>query len=102
MTPEGKVKEKVKALLVRHGVWYFMPVSNGFGTHGIPDIVACVNGSFMGIECKAQDGMKPTELQQMQMDRIKAAGGAVFLATPGNIRDLEVRIVALKEGLTCC
>lgn len=35
MTPEGKVKDKIKKLLSRYGVYYFMPVQSGFGPAGL-------------------------------------------------------------------
>lgn len=74
MTPEGRVKAAVKKLLVQEGVYYFMPVSNGMGRHGIPDIICCVNGRFLAIECKANGG-KPTALQEREMQNIAKAHG---------------------------
>lgn len=73
-TPEGKVKDQVKGYLELKGVWYFMPVSNGMGRHGIPDIIVCAYGCFLAIECKAGNG-KVTALQEREMQRIQAAGG---------------------------
>jgi Holliday junction resolvase len=54
-TPEKKVKDKVVKLLKEEGVYYFYASTHGFGRSGIPDIVCCVNGLFLGIECKAGD-----------------------------------------------
>lgn len=79
MTPEGKIKRKVTEMLRRHGVWYFFPANNGFGRAGIPDIVAIVKGRFVGIECKADQTRKPTQLQLQCGKAIKAAGGEWFL-----------------------
>ena len=53
MTPEGKVKESIKRKLKALGAWYFMPVSNGMGQVGIPDIICCYKGVFIAIEAKA-------------------------------------------------
>lgn len=53
MTPEGKVKDAIKKLLKEHGIWYYMPVQNGMGVVGIPDIIACWRGRFLAIETKA-------------------------------------------------
>jgi hypothetical protein len=39
MTPEGKVKKKVVAILKRHNVYHFFPAANGYGRAGIPDIM---------------------------------------------------------------
>jgi Holliday junction resolvase len=54
-TPEAKVKHKVVEFLKTRGVYYFFPATYGFGRSGVPDIVCCVRGKFLGIECKAGD-----------------------------------------------
>ena len=74
MTPEGKVKRKVVEILKKHEVWYFFPANNGFGKSGIPDIIAIVDGHFVGIEVKSATG-KPTELQKICGKQIEEAGG---------------------------
>ena len=74
LTPEGKVKRKVVEVLKKHEVWYFFPANNGFGKSGIPDIIAIVDGHFVGIEVKSATG-KPTELQKMCGRQIEEAGG---------------------------
>ncbi len=74
-TPEGKIKRKVSQLFKDHGVWYFMPASNGFGKAGIPDYIACVDGYFIGVECKSDKTKKPTVLQVKCGEQIKKAGG---------------------------
>ena len=45
-----------------------------YGTAGIPDIIACVDGQFFGFEVKTVDG-KPTKLQEAAIRRIQASGG---------------------------
>lgn len=76
MTPEGKIKELVKTYLKSLGTdcWFFMPVSNGLGVHGIPDIIGCYKGRSFAIETKKPGG-KPTALQVMQITKIQEAGG---------------------------
>ncbi len=41
-TPEKKVKDKVKKMLVEVGAYYFMPATGGYGRSGVPDLVACI------------------------------------------------------------
>jgi len=53
MTPEGKVKNKIKDYLKGLGAWYYMPVSNGMGRVGCPDILVCYQGLFLAFEVKA-------------------------------------------------
>ena len=73
MTPEGRVKQAIKAVLARHGAYWHMPVQNGMGAPSL-DFVVCHKGSFIGVEAKAPGG-KPTARQRHTMQRISAAGG---------------------------
>ena len=78
MTPEGRVKAAVKAVLGVRGIWYYMPVSNGMGQHGIPDFICCVPpmGKFLAIETKAPGRTSTvTPLQERAIGNIRAAHG---------------------------
>lgn len=86
-TPENLVKAKVKEVLTRYGAYFFLPVSAGYGVHGIPDFICCHKGEFVAIETKAP-GKKPTALQVLQMEKITKAGGAWFLVD-GDTTELE-------------
>lgn len=83
-TPEKKVKDKVVALLKEHGAYYFYPVTSGYGTSGVPDIVACHRGAFIGIECKAGSN-KPTALQEKNLRLISASGGYALVIDETNV-----------------
>jgi Holliday junction resolvase len=74
MTPEAKVKKKVVDLLKAAGAYYFFPATGGFGRSGVPDIIVCLKGQFIGIECKAGNN-KPTALQERELQKIVDAGG---------------------------
>jgi len=88
MTPEAKVKAKVVKLLKEHGVYYFYPVTGGFGRSGIPDVICCRNGHFLAIECKAGKN-KPTPLQEAEMKKIWDAGGTTMVINETNIDELQ-------------
>ena len=45
-----------------------------YGTSGIPDIICCYKGRFLGLEAKLPGG-KLTALQRRALDKINAAGG---------------------------
>lgn len=92
MTPEGKTKAAIKKYLNAQGFWpaggkrpeevvgwYYMPVSNGMGCHGVPDFVCICNGRALFIEAKAPGG-KCTENQIRRHMEIRAAGGLVIVA----------------------
>ena len=84
MTPEAKVKKKVAEALKKLGVYYFYPVTGGYGRSGVPDIVGCYNGKCFGIECKAGKG-KTTPLQDMNINQIRAAGGIAAVVNEDNL-----------------
>lgn len=79
MTPEAKVKKKVVDLLKAAGAYYFFPATGGYGRSGVPDIVVCLKGQFIGIECKAGSN-KPTALQENELQKIVDAGGRSIVA----------------------
>jgi len=95
-TPERKVKEAVAALLKTNGVYYFFPPANGLGRAGIPDIIACCNGMFLAIECKAGKGVT-TALQDRELARIRAAGGVAFVVRENNIHEVQRAINQLRN-----
>jgi Holliday junction resolvase len=78
MTPEAKVKASVVKLLKKYGVYHFFPATHGFGRSGVPDIICCLHGRFLAIECKAGKG-KTTALQDKELRLIREAGGEAFI-----------------------
>tara|TARA_R110000796_G_scaffold229957_1_gene347433 strand:+ start:290 stop:571 length:282 start_codon:yes stop_codon:yes gene_type:complete len=88
MTPEAKVKKKIVAVLKEHGAYYFYPVTGGFGRSGVPDIIVCHDGRFIGIECKAGKN-KPTPLQEKNLQDIEAAGGISMVINEDNIAEVK-------------
>ena len=93
-TPEAKTKDKVVGILKDEGVYYFFPATHGYGRSGVPDIIACANGRFLAIECKAGTN-KPTALQVREIERIRSAGGVAVVANEENwelVRELIRRM----------
>ena len=82
-TPEAAVKAKVVAILKDEDVYYFFPATHGYGRSGVPDIICCVNGLFVGIECKAGNN-KPTALQVRELEEIRRAGGCALVVNEEN------------------
>ena len=90
MTPEGKVKAKVKKVLTEAGVWYAMPLGSTFGKRGVPDFVACCDGRFLSIETKA--------LQEYEMQRIRNAGGTAIVVDDSNVGALAEWLDSWRRG----
>ena len=95
-TPEKRVKDKVVKLLKEAGMYYFYASTHGFGRSGVPDLVCCLNGHFVGIECKAGKN-KPTPLQEKEMAAIRDAGGTTLVVNEDNINDVK-ELINEQEG----
>lgn len=80
MTPEGKITAAIRRYLLRNGAWE-VKCLGGLGQRaGVPDVLACVAGTFVGIEVK-QPGRRPTLHQASELAAIEAAGGVAIVAT---------------------
>lgn len=100
-TPEAKVKKKVKAVLESLGAYYTMPVAGVFGRSGVPDILCCLHGRFVAIECKANGG-KTTRLQDSNLTAIAQAGGVALVVDETNISSLGADLLKLVSGGKAC
>ena len=92
VTPEGKVKKLVAALLAEFNIvnakdagkdipsdgWYYLPGQSGYGVKGIPDFVGHYLGRFFSVETKAPD-KTPAGFQELQIAEILRSGGVVFV-----------------------
>lgn len=86
-TPEGQVKARLLKLLQSFGedCFYYMPVQNGMGQSGIPDVIAIIHGVPFAFECKATPKQNPTTLQAMQLEKIHKSGGVAWVVDNANI-----------------
>jgi hypothetical protein len=92
MTPEGKVKKKVREVLQALRAYYVMPMTGGYGNSGAPDFVVCFESRFIGIECKAAKG-KLTALQEKNLAQIRSAGGLAIVVNEENIDELKEKLI---------
>lgn len=96
MTPEGRIKEKVKRALAKLARLYrFMPVQNGMGAPSL-DFLLCAGGWFVAIETKAP-GKKPTPRQEDTMKAITDAHGIVFVVDGDESLERAIKTIA-----ACC
>lgn len=91
-TPEAKVKAQVVAQLRELGAYYFYPVTSGYGSSGVPDIVGCFNGHFFAIECKAGRN-KPTDLQLKNIREIQNCGGLAAVINEENVDTVKTALL---------
>ena len=88
-TPEGKVKKKVINILKFHNAWYCSPATRGMGRSGVPDILVCLRGVFIGIEVKRDRKHLPTKLQEHELWKLQRSGGWGIVIHNDNLLDLE-------------
>jgi hypothetical protein len=96
MTPEGRVKDAVKKVLKKHGIWYFMPMQNGFGVVGVPDFICCFHGMFLGVETKAPGKREQTTPNQDRVLREIVEHGGYTLVVD-DAKQLEDYIIFLRS-----
>ena len=96
-TPESKVKARCVAQLKALGALYFYPVTGGYGTNGVSDIVACYKGLYVAIECKAGKN-KLSELQKVFLENVEAAGGLALMINESNVEDLTKILLDSKPN----
>ena len=65
-----------------------------YGTAGIPDIICCYKGRFLGLEVKQPSG-RLTELQKQTIDKINIAGGIALRVD--SVADVKKVIHALDN-----
>ena len=95
-TNERKVKNRVTAILKDRDAYYFYPVTSGFGASGVPDIIVCYFGWFIGIECKAGKNTL-SALQRQNIARINKAGGITLVINEDNTHEVSETLDKIDE-----
>ena len=92
MTTDTTTKEKsitnniLKYLKTLDSCFAWKEHGGMYGTSGIPDIICCYKGRFIGIEVKRPGG-KLSRLQEAALRKIQAAGGSAVVAF--NVEDVK-------------
>jgi Holliday junction resolvase len=95
MAQEKIFENKIKKFLDKEKCWYVKFFANGYTKKGIPDLLCCVNGYFLAIEVKAENG-KATDLQKWNIEKIKQAGGRAMILKPSMFEEFRKLIAELK------
>ena len=95
--PETALQNRIRdAITKRWPDTYIIKVhGNPYQMAGVPDLLMCVQGKFIGIEVK-MPGNAPTALQYVHMERIKTAGGGA--AWVNNVEDAVIFVRQCIEG----
>jgi len=74
---ESAIQSKILKALREHGGWWvkYHPGPR-YGQPGVPDIIGCYYGRFVGLEVK-RPGQKPTKLQEVTHEEIRKQGKGI-------------------------
>ena len=97
MAAEKNFENKIKKYLEDNNCWFVKFFANAYTKSGIPDILACVNGYFVGIEVKAPNG-KPSELQKYNIREINKSHGIGIVLCPKQYDDFVKMIEFLIDN----
>lgn len=91
---ENKVKKSVQEYLDSLGAYHFKVHGSVYMRAGIPDIICCYKGKFIGIETKDGNN-KASELQLAHGRKIERNGGIFVIAY--SIEDVKEALI--QHGL---
>lgn len=94
---EKNFENKIKNFLKKENCYFFKFWGTMYTKAGVPDIIACVNGRFVGIEVKSDVG-RPSEIQLVNINQIHQCLGFAVVVHPEGFDDLVEMIRAIKEG----
>ena len=97
MAGEKNFENRLKRWLDGEGVWFVKFFANRNTRSGVPDIIACVGGTFVAIEVKGPGG-KPSPLQLWHVAKIWAAGGIGLIVWPEDFDRLKELVRRLLKG----
>ena len=86
---EGTLVKEIRTYMEDKGAYMENIWGGGYQAAGIPDLIGCYKGTFVGIEVKL-DYNKPSKLQEVKLQMINNAGGEGIVAY--GIDDVEKMI----------
>lgn len=98
MGSEKTFENKIKAFLTEQKCWFIKYWAGAkFTKSGVPDILCCCNGRFLGIEVKSANG-KPSPLQIWNLKMIEKAGGYGILLYPKDFETFKDLVVCMNKN----
>jgi hypothetical protein len=75
---------------------FFLPVQQ-MAISGSPDYLLCVNGRYVALELKGDDGIV-SKLQAHTLEKMRRTGAVTFVAMPKNWDEIKSKLLLLSEG----
>ena len=99
---EKSVLDACRRELKRRGAWYMKTQSGGRsgGRRGLPDLIACHRGRFLGIETKRPHGGRVSPLQRLELEAITGAGGVSMVVSYVDELITMLDLIDVADGLS--
>ena len=94
MANESAFVIKIKQYLKSRGAYCEKIWGGGFQSAGIPDVIGCYRGRFIGIEAKVGNN-KPSEIQKAKIKMIQKAGG--YASVVWSLEEVEKLLNEIDE-----
>jgi hypothetical protein len=99
MGKEKDFQNKVEKFLTDEGIYFVKYWGGGIYTRsGVPDLVCCVCGAFVGVELKAEGG-RVSELQEYNLEKIRQSGGYAVTVYPHGFETFKDFVRMIKKGM---
>ncbi len=80
--PEARLRSNIVKKLRLYSGWWTVTHADQFGEGGLPDIIGCVQGRFIGLEVKVPGKQHTlTERQAHRISQINSSGGKATMVT---------------------
>jgi hypothetical protein len=97
-TPEGRLQQAIQKRLAALGVYCFKVHGSALMPAGLPDLICCVDGMFVGIEVKLpQTKTNVSPKQVYQHGKIRDAGGVAVVCC--SVGEVESLIASMRASL---
>ncbi len=96
MGQEKNFENRVKKWLRDNGCYVVKYYGCGTTRAGVPDLLVCVNGRFVAVELKSDDGVV-SQLQYRHIQRIIDSGGDALVLRPGEFEKFKAYIRRLMR-----
>lgn len=95
-TPEGRLQQRIQKRLSELGVFVFKVHGSALMMAGLPDLICCVDGKFLGLEVKTPQTLdNVSAIQSYRHGQIRAAEGRCEVVA--SVEDVDRIIASMRE-----
>ncbi|MGH7954448.1 MAG: VRR-NUC domain-containing protein [Gloeomargaritales cyanobacterium] len=89
---ETRLQYAIQKEVTKRGGFVFKVHGSEYMMSGLPDLIVCYKGQFIGMETKTPENKKPVPVQSLRKKQIRESGGR-----SETIRSLSAAIELLKS-----